>query len=115
MVTVVVSIPEGLRAPNREYAIVRVHDGKAELLRDEDSAAETLTFRTNVFSSYTIVYREGTASSTPPTATAQPVSPSAPPAAPATGDDAPLALYGTMFMLCAAGLVLMRVKKRRGQ
>ena len=62
MFTITVSIPEELIASGnvkRTYQIVRVHNGIAELLDLEyDEDAQTLTFATDRFSTYAIVYSD---------------------------------------------------------
>lgn len=149
-VTIVIAVPEGLRAEGRTFRIIRMHDGAADVLEDLDEDGSTITFRTSLFSTYAIAYSvaaadtptpASTATPTPvpaatdtptpvPTATpvpvatdasvptAQPVDPTAAataPGAPDTGDDAPLALYGIMLLLCAAGLALTFTRKKRAK
>lgn len=121
MVTITVTVPETLWMPERTYAVVRVHDGIADILEDQDNVAETITFRTNQFSSYTIIYTNQTDNTPIPTATpavtatALPVSPSAVPAAPDTGDETPLAIYAGLLVVCLGGLwlILNRSRTRR--
>lgn len=57
----VLQIPQELKDKNREYAIVRIHensDGTVDkkLLQDLDSNPDTITFRSDRFSVYAIVY-----------------------------------------------------------
>ena len=60
--TIVINVPESLKrkdsAKPRTYAIIRVHDGVAEVLEDLDSAADTVTIATDRFSAYALVYKE---------------------------------------------------------
>ena len=62
MFTITVDIPKNLLASGnviREYQIVRVHDGVAEMLDSEyDEDAQTLTFATDRFSTYAITYSD---------------------------------------------------------
>lgn len=121
MVTITVTVPEKLQMSDRTYAVVQVHDGTADILEDQDSVAETITFRTNQFSSYTIIYTNQADNTPIPTATpavtatAVPVSPSAAPAAPDTGDETPLAICAGLLVLCLGGLglILNRSRSRR--
>lgn len=58
-----ISIPESLintdKSVNREYKIVRVHNGVSEVLDcDFDSETSTLSFKTDRFSLYTVVYED---------------------------------------------------------
>lgn len=54
--TVVMAIPEAIRG-YKDYAVVRVHDGIAQILdTDYDSELETLTFESDKFSTYAVIY-----------------------------------------------------------
>lgn len=54
-----VIIPENIRKENRKYSVVRIHEGIATLLEGEyDKERYTLTFETDRFSSYAIVYKD---------------------------------------------------------
>ncbi len=55
-VTITLAIPDDLTG-KESYEIVRVHNGKAELVTDEVTDDE-ITFTTNKFSTYAIVYTE---------------------------------------------------------
>ena len=57
-VTIKINIPEALRKSGREYAMVRVHNGAGELISDLDSSADTITFATDRFSVYVLVYKD---------------------------------------------------------
>lgn len=69
--TIVIDVPDSLKGKEggtpRTYAIIRVHDGVAEILPDLDDDANTITIATDRFSSYAVVYQEagGTAEVTP--------------------------------------------------
>lgn len=60
--TIVIDVPDSLRSKDsarpRTYAIVRVHDGTAEVLEDLDQDADTVTIATDRFSAYALVYHE---------------------------------------------------------
>ena len=68
-ISITIEIPDGLRGENRAFAIVRVHDGKAEILEDQDNDPNTITILTDKFSTYAIVYQDnaGTADDNPNT------------------------------------------------
>ena len=51
-------IPKDLQKSDREYAMVRLHEGTAEVLKDLDEEAGTITFETDRFSYYTLVYKD---------------------------------------------------------
>ena len=57
-INVTIEIPENLRNENRAFAIVRVHDGVAEILKDIDDDPDTITIATDKFSTYSIVYQD---------------------------------------------------------
>lgn len=57
-ITVRIEIPENLRKIGREFIVVRVHDGKATVLNDYDDNDNTITFRTDKFSTYAIAYKD---------------------------------------------------------
>lgn len=63
-IRIVLTIPDSLRntdsGTTRSYAVVRVHDGAAELLPDLDGAADTITIETDMFSTYALVYKDAT-------------------------------------------------------
>lgn len=51
------TIPENLRGKDKYY-VIRVHDGSATVLNDLDSDPNTVTFETDRFSTYALVYSE---------------------------------------------------------
>lgn len=61
-IRIVIAVPEALRnadsSKTRTFAVVRVHDGRAELLADLDGSADTITIATDRFSTYAIVYQD---------------------------------------------------------
>lgn len=63
-ITVAIDIPDALRDQNREYKVVRIHDGKADILNDRDYISNTITIESDLFSTYAIVYRDKAASDT---------------------------------------------------
>lgn len=61
-VRITVTMPYGLRntdrSKKRTYAVIRVHDGVAAILPDEDEDAATVTFASDLYSIYAIVYQD---------------------------------------------------------
>ena len=61
-IKIVVTVPSSLKNTNskktRTFAVIRIHDGKAERLEDLDSSAETITIETDRFSTYAVVYKD---------------------------------------------------------
>lgn len=57
-----VTLPENLQADNRTFKVVRLHDGVATILdATYDSATKKLSFETDQFSTYAIIYADTTA------------------------------------------------------
>ncbi len=60
--TIVINVPDSLKSKDsakpRIYAIIRVHDGVAEVLADLDGDSDTVTIATDRFSAYALVYKE---------------------------------------------------------
>ena len=50
-------IPTEMQKKNAKYCVLRVHDGKTTLLEDLDNEENTITIRTNLFSTYSILYK----------------------------------------------------------
>ena len=57
-ISITVDVPNGLKSNGRSFAVLRVHDGAAELLRDTDTEPNTITISTDKFSTYAIVYQD---------------------------------------------------------
>ena len=57
-ISVAIEVPEALRGADRAFAIVRVHDGVADILKDQDNDPNTITILTDRFSTYAIVYQD---------------------------------------------------------
>ncbi len=57
-VRLTLDIPKEVLANNRTFHMIRVHNGEATLLQDLDSDANTITFETDRFSTYTLVYED---------------------------------------------------------
>ncbi|WP_029232181.1 InlB B-repeat-containing protein [Butyrivibrio sp. VCB2006] len=53
---VTLPIPEEYKKNGREYCILRNHNGTVDILRDLDYNPDTITFRTDKFSEYSIAY-----------------------------------------------------------
>ena len=56
------AVPDGLKntdsTKTREFAVVRLHDGVAEVLSDGDQDESTVTVETDRFSTYVLVYKD---------------------------------------------------------
>ncbi len=62
-ITVTIEVPENLRNADstnkRKFAVIRVHNGMTEFLRDLDDDDNTVTIETDRFSTYALVYQDG--------------------------------------------------------
>ena len=59
MITITINVPSDLISNNREYKIIRVHNGVVKTVDSVwDADNKTITFKTNEFSTYAIVYRD---------------------------------------------------------
>lgn len=61
-ITVTIDVPDSLKntdsTKTRTFAVIRIHNGKAELLTDLDDNADTITIKTDRFSTYAVVYKD---------------------------------------------------------
>ena len=61
-IRITVDIPDRLKNKNsdvvREYSVIRVHDGMAEMLLDMDADEDTVTIETDRFSTYSLMYHD---------------------------------------------------------
>ncbi len=61
-IRIVITVPDSLKntdnGKTRTYAVIRVHDGRAQLLADLDNSADTITIETDRFSTYAIAYND---------------------------------------------------------
>lgn len=61
-IAVTIHVPDRLKNTDskktRTFAVIRVHDGRAEFLADTDNSTDTLTIETDRFSTYAIVYQD---------------------------------------------------------
>ena len=110
---ITLTLPAALQG-DYTYKIVQVHDGKATLLdATYDKTAHTLTFETDKFSTYAIIYKgtakaaESTTATTATTAAATEAKTS-----PKTGDAAPITAVMIFALLGAAGMIVVGSKKR---
>ncbi len=55
-IEVVMGIPEKLLSEDRKFYIIRAHNGEYTFMDDLDSEPDTITIRTDLFSSYAIAY-----------------------------------------------------------
>lgn len=108
-IRIVITVPEVLRntdgSKTRAFAVIRVHDGRGELLTDLDSSADTITIETDRFSTYAVVYQDKSNGGTKPDSPKD--------NEPKTGDDAPLELYATLAMIAGFSYLLLYFTDRK--
>ena len=56
-ITVTFDVPDNLRG-DRIFSVIRVHNGKTDVLNDIDDNPDTITIETDRFSTYALVYRD---------------------------------------------------------
>ena len=100
-VTITISVPETLRntdsAVNRTYKVIRIHGGKTDVLDAVyDAATGELSFETDAFSTYGIVYTDAEI-----------------PSSPQTGDNAYTAIYVAVMLVSAAALAVLVLNKKK--
>lgn len=114
-ITVTVAVPAELRRSNREFVVLRVHNGAVAVLSDQDSAANTVTFATDKFSTYVLAYRNGSSNAGYSNSSSQASSGGASyqDASPETGDEAPILPVSIIFTVTLAGIVVTLLLRRR--
>ncbi len=93
-IKITIDVPEEFVAKNRQFSVVKLHDGEIEVLKDLDDSPNTITFETDKFSLYTIVYEDMDDS-------------------PKTGDMSPIAMIFAMLAVSGAGILLLNNKRER--
>lgn len=123
-ITLTMEVPEEIKqAQNGRFHIVRIHNGAVNILEDWDTSADTVTFKTDRFSTYALVYEKAASGEDP-----LPEPPTEEDVIPEPGDEIPSGLSGTpqtgdlnlagLFMLLAAsgltaGFTLRKKKEAR--
>lgn len=120
MIIVTIAVPESLKsadpAATRTFAVLRVHNGVAELLADLDNSSDMITIATDRFSTYAIVFKDtaGIGSDEAAVSDADKNNPnpvSQKDNEPKTGDTAPVELYATLAMIMGLGYLLLYFEK----
>ncbi|MDO4304154.1 MAG: InlB B-repeat-containing protein [Bacillota bacterium] len=105
MIRITISVPDELKNTSstvtRDFAVIRVHNGEAVILNDLDTDEDTVTFETNLFSAYALLYCDvsgnGGVNNSESTKDNEPK----------TGDNTSSAPYATAAMI--AGLAYLRL------
>ena len=122
-ITVRIDVPESLKNTDstrtRIFAVIRAHDGKAQLLADLDQNADTITIETDRFSTYAIVYKDTvTGAGNPSSGDGGTIQLRAESGSgkesgngkddePKTGDNTPIELSATLAMIAGFGYLLL--------
>jgi hypothetical protein len=112
-ISISLSSPEGVDPNLYDFAVIRLHEGKTDILPDMDSDPNTITFTTDRFSPYTIVY--GAKGSFDAYKTAAVSATQSAGRSPKTGEAYPYALPITLlFTICSGcGIIVISKKARR--
>ena len=109
-------IPEALRKDGRSYYIVKVHDGVASLITPSQSG-NTLTFETDQFSTYALVYMDKVeAINTPDTKVDTPkaaTTPSNNAKSPSTGDNTNVGLIIILMVASAMATLYLTFRRKK--
>jgi hypothetical protein len=110
-VSVSITIPQDLYKSNYSYKILRIHDGEATLLNATQDG-QTLTFETDRFSTYVLMYEE-VAVQNPAAAPDAKDTAKKDSGVPKTGDDSNIALWSVVLIVCAVSVVAIVPKKKQ--
>lgn len=96
-VNISIEVPAALVSPNRVYAIARVHDGQYEQITEfvKPDAFNRLTFSSNLFSTYALLYKDGGKAANP-----------------AKTGDTPI-VWGIVLVAAFAGMIALVVSKKK--
>lgn len=122
-VSITITVPDNLvnkdTAKERTYRILRLHNGTVDVMDAVyDAASNKLTFETDRFSVYTLIYKDTVVSNS--TGTQQPMvqpdsntpATATPVTAPKTGDESPV-MESMILLLATAAILLVYAKKRK--
>ncbi len=96
-----IELPKDSVSEKNTYAVIRIHEEVGSVLKDMDQKLETVTVETDQFSTYALMYSDGTAAQETKEAAGKTK----------TGDDTTVA--GWILMLGFAAVVLVRTGKKR--
>ena len=107
---ITITIPlEDLDGTNKVFKMLRVHNGDVETLNcTYDAATNSISFLTNHFSTYSLVYTDAL-----PTTGGSDGQGTAAPTNPATGDATPVALLSGLALVSVAALLVLWLSERK--
>ena len=110
-----ISVPKSFPAVasgyTRTYAVIRLHDGKAELLPATVNSDGTISFETDKFSTYALAYTDTKEASTSDATTASAKAEEK--TSPKTGDTMPIAVLAVLMLSAAGAFAFMDLKKKK--
>ena len=105
-ITLTFEIPDEWKKEGRKFHVIRVHEGKTDVLDVWENEDGSVSFKTDRFSTYALVYTDADTEDeivpTPPTTPEEPTKPSVP-TAPQTGDNS---MPGVYFLVLLAGFAV---------
>jgi len=105
-ITLTFEIPDEWKKEGRKFHVIRVHEGKTDVLDVWENEDGTVSFKTDRFSTYALVYTDADTEDeivpTPPTTPEEPAKPNVP-TAPQTGDNS---MPGVYFLVLLAGFAV---------
>lgn len=116
-ISITVTVPEYLQGGGRQFVVIRVHNGSASVLPDLDSAANTVTFASDKFSTYVLAYRQGSQSGSSGSVLGAgggnaSHSTAYYDASPETGDRVPIVPVSVTFITALAGIIATLLMRR---
>lgn len=115
-ISITVSIPKELQNSSRQFAILRIHNGSVSILPDRDSAANTVTFVTDKFSTYVLAYKQGNQEQSSAVSVNRQSGVSNLPyydASPEMGDEAPILPVAITFITALVGMIITMIVRKR--
>jgi hypothetical protein len=100
-ISITVDIPNDLKSDKRIFSMARLHNGEVTVLKDIDDNVDTLTFKTDSFSTYAILYADPTNSDSPK------------PTSPNTGDYENMGMLMFIMFISLGAVVLSFTSKKK--
>lgn len=124
-----IAIPKDLLKEGRKFYVVRVHNGEVEVLETTLNEDGTLSFKTNKFSTYAVIYEDAKEPAKDPSTTNPSVTPVTVPSAKAsevkseakkeeskkvkTGDESKTMLYVELGLMAIVGCVIIFLQSKK--
>ena len=113
-VTLTFEIPNEWKKEGRKFNVVRVHEGKTDVLDVWENGDGTVSFKTDRFSTYALIYTDPVVEEEPAPTPDVPETPDTPQTPPPTGDNNMMQAYILVLLLgLAIAIVGVKVSKRK--